>query len=335
MPPRIVEVDSPSRLHLGMFSFGQAETRQFGGVGIMIDAPRTIVRAARSAERQVLGMQQDRVWFIVRSLESAGMLPRDAGCTIEVKQSPPSHRGLGTGTQLSLAIGTALSGLYQNEDEFQMDDQLIVRLAMATGRGRRSAVGIHGFCRGGLIVESGKFAGEAISPLLGHWHLPPAWRVVLATPLKIVGLHGLEEANAFESLPAAPRDVTAQLCRLAILDLVPAVIRGDFGGFSRAVYEYGILAGGLFAAVQAGEPFSTSESRELVNFLRNQGILGVAQSSWGPTVFALAENSAMADSICTALRDTWPAEMLDVQVTQFSEWGAQLRHLTPADIERI
>ncbi len=44
-----IRVTTPSRLHFGMFSFGRAETRQFGGVGAMISAPgiRLTVRPAQ------------------------------------------------------------------------------------------------------------------------------------------------------------------------------------------------------------------------------------------------------------------------------------------------
>ena len=57
-----------------------------------------------------------------------------------------------------------------------------MEIARRVGRGERSAVGVHGFDRGELVVEGGKRPGEDVSPVLARLELPTAWRVVLFTP---------------------------------------------------------------------------------------------------------------------------------------------------------
>ena len=68
---------------------------------------------------------------------------------INVVQAIPAHIGLGSGTQFSLAIATALASLLDVE-------ATIPELAVAMGRARRTAVGTSIFEWGGFVVDGGK-----------------------------------------------------------------------------------------------------------------------------------------------------------------------------------
>ncbi len=50
-----VTVTAPSRLHFGLFSVGDIVARKFGGIGLMIDQPRTVVTAVPSEALRVSG----------------------------------------------------------------------------------------------------------------------------------------------------------------------------------------------------------------------------------------------------------------------------------------
>lgn len=290
MPPAIT-VSAPSRLHFGLFSFGHDGTsrRRFGGVGVMIDRPRTEIRIEPSARFEVSGGEFiERIRHVVErwcEFHRQSDLPR---CRIEVVAAPCPHVGLGTGTQLALSVATGLnawSGLPGLSP---------LELARCTGRAQRSAVGTYGFLGGGLIVERGRFAQEPISPLDCRITLPAEWRFVLARPSCEAGLSGQVELQAFRKLPPVAASISNRLVALARASLVPAAVQGDYTALSEALYEYGCGAGLCFSELQGGA-FNGPEVTSLVERIRSLGVRGVGQSSWGPTVYALLNNEERAE----------------------------------------
>src|SRR5205823_54999 len=135
-----------------MLSFGQSGMRQFGGVGMMIAEPR-IRLTIRTADRiEAIGPMADRAMEFARRVSSNLHLPESAGCRIEIESAPREHIGLGTGTQLGLAIATGLHALHSLEQPAPAE------LAQVADRCGRSSIGTHGFAAGGLLVEAGRRA---------------------------------------------------------------------------------------------------------------------------------------------------------------------------------
>ncbi|HEV3137234.1 MAG TPA: hypothetical protein VGZ26_05005, partial [Pirellulales bacterium] len=208
-------------------------------------------------------------------------------CRIEVLSSPPEHVGLGTGTQLSLAVAAGLNAFLGRQPLEPAE------LAAWTGRGERSAIGTYGFAHGGLLVETGKAPGELLSPLHQRIDLPGAWRFVLICPRDQRGLSGEPEHRAFVELPPVPQETTAALLDEVFEQLLPAAVERNFERFGESLYRYGYLAGMCFAARQGGA-FASPRAAKLVRTIRELGIRGVGQSSWGPTLFALVPSAAEA-----------------------------------------
>jgi beta-RFAP synthase len=199
-----------------------------------------------------------------------------------VDRAAPEHVGLGTGTQLGLAVarGLTLATGLPNLDT--------IELARLSGRGQRSALGLHGFAQGGFLVDGGKRATDEVAPLLVRCPFPEAWRVVLAIPTVELGLYGNAEQLAFASLAerSHPLMRTDALCRLVLLGMLPALREGDLQAFGAALHDFNARVGEMFASVQ-GDIYNHSRVAELVTFVRQQHVPGVGQSSWGPTVFAV------------------------------------------------
>ena len=168
-------------------------------------------------------------------------------------------------------------------------------------RGGRSAIGTYGFLHGGFLVESGKLADEALSPLEHCIMLPEAWRFVLICPHGERGLSGDAERCAFRDLPPIPPATSKELRREVAEEMVPAAGDGDFERFSRSVYRFGYQAGTCFAARQGGA-FASPRIARLVEAIRNCGVEGAGQSSWGPTVFALLENERSAQRFAESIQ---------------------------------
>ncbi len=283
---RIVEITTPSRLHFGMFSFGRADVRQFGGVGVMVDRPGLHVQIRPAAQFLATGPLAERAIAVTDRLATQWHLDELPACQIEVLNSAPEHAGLGTGTQFELAVTAGLNA-------FRGGRPLgAEQLARLSGRGARSAIGTHGFLHGGLLVESGKLPNDVLSPLERRIELPDTWRFVLIT-LPGSGLAGDAERRAFGGLPPVATEITAKLRAEVADELLPAAANSQFERFAESLYRFNREAGMCFASSQGG-PYANPKIAQLVENLRASDARGVGQSSWGPTVFAIAEDEPAA-----------------------------------------
>ena len=343
-----VDVKTPGRLHLGMVSFGVPGIRAYGGVGVMIDRPGVHIRMTRGRRApgdrfHATGPLADRAAAFARSCVEAWRVDDDAACTIEVMQVPDSHAGLGSGTQLGLAVAAGMRRLFRppatlatSEAVVRFDTSDAVELARAVGRGRRSCVGVYGFSGGGLIVEGGRFvpadrgrdddASRSFSPLLARVRLPAAWRCVVFGMRDAVGLHGDAEKQAFASLPPVPREISAELSRIALMELLPAAVEGQFAEFSDALWRYGLLAGKPFEQASSSLPYAQSTA-QLIESLQSLGSRGCGQSSWGPTVMACCESDQAADTLVSRFASTDLASRYYTLIARFDSQGAELREI--------
>lgn len=295
--PRVATVSAPSRLHFGLFAFG-GSGRTFGGVGAMVAAPRLEVQIRPASSLHVTGPLAVRSAAFVQQWLNHHPEISAPRCHIEIVATPREHSGLGTGTQLGLSLAAGLNAF------FQLPAAGPLELAASVGRGLRSAVGTYGFLMGGLIAERGKLPHETLSPLDLRIDLPADWRFVLFLPDVAPGLAGGEEESALAALPPVPADVTQTLVAMAQDELFPAAARRDFATFSDSLYRYGELAGQCYAARQGG-PFNGPLLTKLIHTLRKLGIVGVGQSSWGPTLFAAAPDGAAARDFVERFQRAW------------------------------
>jgi beta-ribofuranosylaminobenzene 5'-phosphate synthase len=309
-----VHVRAPCRLHFGMLSFGHIDRAQFGGVGMMIQPPAVKVTIAPAERFMATGTLADRVERFVRLAAEHWRLDHLPPCTIEAR-SPRDHIGLGVGTQLALATAAGLRRF------FHLPDLPAEALAACVARGQRSAVGTHGFLGGGLVVDAGKTPGQSLGTLADRRTVPDSWRIVLICPHEQHGRAGDGEARAFASLPPVPAETSRELERLIDDQMLPAVERADCAAFGEAVYRYGRLAGLCFAAVQGG-PFASPAVAALVETIRGQGVPGVGQSSWGPTVFAFTPDQQAAERLADHLRDQHGVAARDLAIARSDNRGA-------------
>ena len=305
----MTRVTAPSRLHFGLFNVpapGEVLTRAFGGVGLMIDQPGVVVAARPAGSWQFEGTLASRAQVFAHRFLARHSDPPPP-LQVLVERTPAEHVGLGVGTQLGLAVAKALAV------EADEADLTAPELAVRVGRGDRSAIGVHGFDRGGLIVEPGKAPGEAVSPLLTRVLLPDEWRVVVLTPGGGEKWHGGREREAFARAGAVPRPpgLTDALCRIALVGMLPAAVAGDLAGFGEAVYEFNRRAGEPFAAAQGGA-YAGPAVDAVVAAVRARGVAGVGQSSWGPSVFAVVGSAEEAAGLVKAMLGTargWVARL--------------------------
>lgn len=293
-------LSTPSRLHFGLLATGSQATRQFGGVGLMIERPGLVLTARPAPSPGAQGPLASRVRRfaerVAKELGERGIAVPTIHFTVD--QAPPEHVGLGTGTQLGLAIArlvTALAG---------QPDLPVATLATLAGRGLRSGIGLHGFAHGGLIVDGGRRLGDdrGLPPLISRMAWPDDWAVLVLLPRDVPGLHGPAESGAFAQLPAVPDALTDRLCRILLLGLLPALAEHDLDTFGTALSELQRHVGEWFATSQGGL-YAHPELESIAHWLRDQGLHGVGQSSWGPALYGLSEQSppwraALRDRAC-------------------------------------
>jgi beta-RFAP synthase len=283
MSPTRIRIQTPSRLHFGLLAWGPQSPRQFGGVGLMIETPRLVLRAEPARDWYAEGPLAERVRHVAAAI--AGRMGSSGTsvtpCHLRVEQAPAEHAGLGVGTQLSLAVTRALFAVSN------LASPTLEELVALTGRGQRSGIGLHGFVHGGLIVDGGRRGSDGLPPLISRVAFPPEWAVLVVQPNCGSGLHGSAELHAFADLPPIADHVTDRLCRLVLLGLIPAVHEHDLESFGAALTELQQQVGRCFATAQGGI-YARPELTAIVAELRAQGLHGVGQSSWGPTLYAFS-----------------------------------------------
>jgi beta-ribofuranosylaminobenzene 5'-phosphate synthase len=290
----LVRVKTGARLHFGLFDVKPP----FGGVGLMVDHPRTSVAVSSSSTFEVLPYRAERIVEIAKQVAKRlpaslldGGLPR---CKVVVEAAADSHCGLGSGTQLALATAVSMCQF------FSLDLSRHELVHDIASRGRRSSIGSIGFFEGGLISEEGKDQRYEPGPAWQRIALPTDWRIVLACPQDLgSGISGEAEGAAFAALPAASPEYRANLVQLCSR-LMKSGENADFDSFCSLISRFNSLSGELFAAHQGG-CYNGEQVLRLVRRIESLGEQGVGQSSWGPTVFAVCKNQEAANNLRDSL----------------------------------
>jgi beta-RFAP synthase len=292
-----------SRLHFGPLAWKPRQGRDFGGWGVMLETPRTVVRIGDSdalANRQgPAAHSQSRAEEILNRVLKSLDLQEGAGLRVIVDEEPPPHCGFGSGTQLALAVAAGVHFLKEGERPSAPE------LARITGRGVRSAVGIHGFDYGGLLVDAGKQSGEDIGQLAARREFPEEWRFVLVRMSVAEGLAGDQETRAFNELPSFSDALSDRLSRIVLTDVLPSIRSEDCAAFAAALDEYGCLVGEAFTPCQGGVVHPAS--MPIWKALRERGVKGIAQTSWGPTLAIVCENVAAAEKAMSMIAEVAPS----------------------------
>ncbi len=314
MTPQEVRVNTGSRLHFGLLD----TSAPFGGLGMMIEEPSTEIVIRKSDSPIVINSEAVRLLKILQRYRAQLRLTSLPACQIDILRRPAAHTGLGSGTQLSLSFAEALAVLFENDFTEEM---IAIRIA---DRGKRSAIGIHGYFHGGLIFEEGDGQSE-LNPITHRVNFPETWCVAIIRPRNVTTtVSGDFEMEQFSKLPQVCDTTRVRLRSIATDRLVPAVVGSDFSLFSDAVFEYNWESGMLFKEIQDG-PYNGEGVKTLIKLFRDQGVKGVGQSSWGPSVFAWFEDRPIAESFF----DKMPhVENYVVQLTKAKNEPRELRTMS-------
>jgi len=329
-----VEVQANARLHLGFFDLNGSLGRRFGSLGLAITAPVTSLVLRRASVQSYKGPDHQRVAVHVATLcEYLGIANSFA---VTVHEAIPAHAGLGSGTQLALAVASALRQLEGIYEDAKVD-------AILLQRGARSGAGAALFRDGGLIVDGGHAelqsqgrespvtAGghsKAVPPVITRLPFPENWRIILVMDPEIEGVHGGAEREAFGRLPLFTEAQAGEICRSVLMQALPAVVERDLPSFGRAISHIQRILGDYFAPTQGGSRFTSPRVGEIMRRLEAEGAHGIGQSSWGPTGFAFASSASEAERLSELVAEASVAMNLKLLISRPANRGAVTRVVT-------
>jgi beta-ribofuranosylaminobenzene 5'-phosphate synthase len=324
-----IRVVAPGRLHLGFVDPAGTLGRRFGSLGLVIDGFETEVELHPAEVEGATAFDAACAAEMHRALQHLDALRRESGqhdaLQLHIKRVLPAHAGLGSGTQLALAVGTAFARLHGLA-------WTTADIARFTRRGQRSGVGIAGFDQGGLLLDGGPGPDGQPAPLLARGHLPPAWRVLLVTDPRLRGLSGADERAALARLAPLPRAAAAQISHELLMRVLPGAALDDFNSFAAGLGQVQRLLGEHFAPAQAAGAYASPAVARVMHCLEAQGHQALGQSSWGPTAFVFVPHAQAAEEALAALRsngDLDPA--LGLHTVRARERGAAVTQVaTPA-----
>jgi beta-ribofuranosylaminobenzene 5'-phosphate synthase len=315
--PNSATVTTTARLHFGFLDPSGRGPRPFGSFGLSLDRPRTRLTLERARTFAVRGPESERATRYLRAIAASCGVGR--AYAIDIEEAIPAHAGLGSGTQLALALGSAFAAL----EGLDLTPQ---EIASRLGRGARSGIGVATFEVGGAVLDSGP--GEGVVPqLVSRAPFPEAWRVLLIFDPHTKGLDGASEVAAFETLPDFSEIKTAELRERIMQRALPALTAGDFATFCTEVEFLQDCMGAYFSPLQGG-PYTSPRVAGALNWLRAEGISGLGQSSWGPTGFTFVETQEHGEVLLAAALARAQHEGLHFDLAQGRNEGAIIEKST-------
>ena len=296
---RSITLQAPGRLHLGFLDPAGTLGRRFGSLGLVIDGFDTEIELAAAATDRLSAGPHAQASDTARIAAHLQRLRQHSGCcqplALHLHRSLPPHSGLGSGTQLALAVGRAFAhwhGLALST----------ATLATWLGRGQRSGIGIAGFDQGGLLLDGGPGAHGSPPPLLARLCLPPAWRTIVVQDPLHCGLSGANEMRAIAALPPLPQASAADICHRVLMQVLPGAATADFAAFAGGLNRVQQVVGAHFAPAQGGSACTSPAVGRLLHWIGQQAgaaapLAATGQSSWGPTAFAIVPSADAAAAL--------------------------------------
>jgi beta-ribofuranosylaminobenzene 5'-phosphate synthase len=313
--PADVTVTVPARLHLGFFDLHGGLGRRFGSIGVAISELQTRIAIERAPATEITGPESDRVERYVETMRRD--LGLAGGHRVNILDAVPAHAGLGSGTQLALAVAAGVRRLHDLPLDVAAD-------AIRLDRGARSGAGVGLFHHGGLVVDGGRGPAMQPAPVISRMAVPKSWCILVILDPSRQGKHGVEEIAAFEQLPQFSAELAAQLCRLVLMKALPSLAEQDLAEFGAAITEIQQRLGDYYAPAQGGSHFMSPDVAAVVEALARAGATGIGQSSWGPTAFAFAPSRADGERMAAVARAHPSARALDIRICVGLNRGAEL-----------
>jgi len=301
-----IRITAPCRIHLSLIDENGYTGRVDGGIGLMLDKPNVVFEATNSAkEFQIEAHRYYRESIEVINEKASKIFKilniNNKNFHFNLKRYYPSHVGLGSKTQLSLAIATAISKL----KNFDMSTKELTKLVE---RGGTSGIGWRGFETGGFILDGGhefgkgkeketflpSSASNSANPALTifRYNIPENWRFVLVIPNVKKGAYGDEEVSIFQKYAPIPKDEVNEVSHQILMKLIPGILKNNLECFGEGLKRIQNIG---FKKIEVS--LQHEVVKELLAFFGEQKIKAYGMSSFGPSVIGIVESDAEAKKL--------------------------------------
>ncbi len=279
----MIRVETPSRIHITLIDLNGSIGRIDGGIGIALKEPKIVVEIEKSSDFEVFGFLKERARKVAERV--LGKLNLE-GVRINVKEAYEEHIGLGSGTQLSLAIAKGICEAHGIE-------RSVEELAKIVGRGGTSGIGVNAFHKGGFILDAGhskkvkkdflpSSASKAPPPkLLVRYDFP--WDIILVFPKNKRKVYGDREVNIFKRYCPIPIEEVRKLSHIVLMKVLPSIVEEDIESFGEAINEIQNIG---FKKIEVD--LQNNDVKELLKLCQKYSY-GAGLSSFGPTIYCIAE----------------------------------------------
>ncbi|TFG08146.1 MAG: hypothetical protein EU539_03145 [Promethearchaeota archaeon] len=331
-----VRITTPCRIHLSLIDENGYTGRVDGGIGLMLDRPNVVFEASNSATQFKIEANKYYRESIEVINEKASRVFKEFNISNKnyhfyLKRYYPSHVGLGSKTQLSLAIAYAISKLRNL-------DVSLTSLTKLVERGGTSGIGWRGFESGGFILDGGhdfgknkeketflpSSASSEANPALTilRYPIPEHWRFVLAIPNVKKGAYGDEEVGIFQDNAPIPKDEVNEVSHQILMKIIPGIIKNDLECFGEGLKRIQMIG---FKKIEIS--LQHEIVKNLLTFLDQYGIKAYGMSSFGPSVVGITESDEEAKKLFEAIHDHLRNVGGHIYVCKPNNTGAKIEYI--------
>ena len=282
-------IDSPARLHLGFMELNDTNSRVFGSIGLAITNFKFKQSIQFNKDFDVVCDDKNiklRIEEIIKLFSKNYKIKK---CRLTVSNFIPLHKGLGSGTQISLSTGFLISS-------FNNLNLSIENISKFLRRGQRSGVGVETFKSGGFIIDTGKLKGSISPPQkLIDIKWPKDWQIILITSTNVSGFHGKKESSEFAKLTNVSSKFAKENCFNLLMKIIPGLLENDFNAFANGIQKIQENMSEIFYGNKNN--YSNQSISKIFKFVREKKYIGFGQSSWGPTGFVFCKNREQREEI--------------------------------------
>ena len=332
-----LRITTPCRIHLSLIDENGYTGRVDGGIGVMLDRPNVVFEASNNAEEFKIEAHK----YYRESIEVINEIAFKVFKTFNIsnknfhfnlKRYYPSHIGLGSKTQLSLAIATAITKLKN------ISNLTTTQLTKLVERGGTSGIGWRGFEAGGFILDGGHDFGygkekETFLPssasnlanpalTLFRHNIPQNWRFVLVIPSVKKGAYGDEEVRVFQNYAPIPRNEVNEVSHQIIMKIIPSLINNDLSGFGEGLKRIQSIG---FKKIEIN--LQHQLVKDLLNFFEEYGLKAYGMSSFGPSVIGIVESDSEAVDLLKTIQKNRQNRGGHIYICKPNNKGAKIEYL--------
>ncbi|MFW9826312.1 MAG: beta-ribofuranosylaminobenzene 5'-phosphate synthase [Candidatus Thorarchaeota archaeon] len=332
-----LRITTPCRIHLSLIDENGYTGRVDGGIGLMLDRPNVVFEVSNSAkEFKIEAHKYYRESIEVINEIASKVFKRynisNKNFHFNLTRYFPSHVGLGSKTQLSLAIATAITKL-KNLNHLTHKD-----LTKLVERGGTSGIGWRGFETGGFILDGGhdfgtgreketflpSSASTSANPALTifRYNVPENWRFVLVIPNVKKGAYGDEEISVFQNYAPIPRNEVNEVSHQIIMKIIPGLIKNDLKCFGEGLERIQNIG---FKKIEIG--LQHDIVKDLLKFFKIYGLKAYGMSSFGPSVVGIVESDSEAELLLKKVQTSQKNSGGHIYICKANNTGAKIEYI--------